>query len=982
MPKPKQTDPRKNFAPRFLPWLLGLAMLGVYACTLNRWVTLLNVEEVSKASGWTWQPELYAPLQYLAMLPFHWLPAAKIPAALNLFSAVCAALVLVLLARSVTILPQDRTEPQRERERSDFSFLTGWQAVFPPILAVLVAGLQLTFWERATSFTGDMIDLLLFAIIIWLLLEFRIDERSWRMSLVAVLFGAGIAESWAFIAFLPVFITAIIWLKKLEFFNLRFIVRMFLCGVAGMSLFLLLPIVAKCEHFKFSFWELLRPNLAMQWDVISLAGNSWMLHNLGEAALSTLLPILLISLRWSATFGDSSHMGTVLANNMMHFVYAVVFSVCIWAAFDPPFGAGQLLGVPSLTLYFLGALSIGYFCGYFLLVFGRKAQPTRRNPRPLPLLPVWLMWICPLVVAGTFIAAGVSLWTLVYRNAPAIREVNSDIVRKFAAATTQNLPPNGALVLSDSDRPGQDVPMRATVVRSMLAQEGRARKLPVIDTHLVNFGAYQQYLNKKFPAQWPVLSTDTNADVVSYAEVLGKLVSLSVSNALCYVNPSYGYYFEYFYQEPHGLTYFMKRVPEDTLLPPPLDPRLIAQNEEFWNHTTETLRPAILKALHSKNTTDVPLPDSVAGKLLGRLHPTPVVNQNAIWMGELCSRSLDDWGVQLQRAGELDKAATRFKEAKEFNPDNIVADINLAFNKVLREGAPIQVDLFHASTDRFGKYRNWNDVITANGPFDDINFNFVDGLNLIQQNGYTRQAVRQFNRVRQLLPHYLDARLELAQVYLSNHLPDRAMEALQDPLNHPADFGLNESNSTSLNVLAASIYFQKNQPDEGFRLMEREIVYHPENDMLLSVAVQSYFMRKLYPDAIRVIDIRLAQSPNDAQWLFQKGYASLMMSNYDNTISAMTRVLKIQTNNTGARFDRALAYFESGRLKEAHGDYKLLQNAYPNSFQIAYGLGQIADRENDTNEAIRNFQIFMTNAPANTLEYNSIRDRLQQWRGK
>ncbi len=957
-------------------------MLVVYYCTLNRWVTLLNVEDVSKASGWTWQPEMYAPLQYLVMLPFHWLSPAKIPVALNLFSAMCASLVLVLLARSVALLPQDRTEMQRERERSDFSFLTGWQAIFPPILAVLVAGLQLAFWERATNFTGDMFDLLLFAVIVWLLLEFRIDERSWRMSLAAVLFGAGIAQSWAFIGYLPVFLAAVIWLKKLDFFNLRFLVRMFLCGLAGMSLLLLLPIVAKCQHYKFGFWEILRPNLAMQWDVITLIGNSTMLHYLGEASLSTLLPILLIALRWSATFGDSSHTGSVLANNMMHFVYAVVFAVCLWAAFDPPFGARQLLGTPSLTLYFLAALSIGYFCGYFLLVFGRKPQPTRRNPRPAALLPAWLMWVCPLVVAGIFIATSLSLWALVYRNAPAIREVNNDIVRKFAVATTQNLPKEGAIVLSDSDRTGQDVPMRATVVQSMLAQEGRARKFPVIDTRLVNFGSYQQYLNKKFPAQWPVLPTDTNVDAVSYAEILGKLVSLSLSNAICYANPSYGYYFEYFYQEPHGLTYLMKRVPEDTLLPPRLDDRLITQNEEFWNRTTEILRPAILRALHGEKAA-VPAPlESVATMLLARLHSTPVVNQNAIWVGELCSRSLDDWGVQLQRAGELDKAAIRFKAAKEFNPDNVVADINLAFNKTLREKAPIQVDILHATTDRFGKYRNWNDVVTADGPFDEISFSYVDGLNLIGQNGYTRQAVRQFNRVRQLAPNYLDARLELAEVYLANHLPDRAMEALQDPLDRPADFGLNKSNSTSLNVLAASIYFQKNQPDEGFRLLEREIAYHPENEMLLSVAMQSYFMRGLYPDALKLIDARLARSPKDVQWLFQKGYVSLMVSNYDDSISAMTQVLKTQTNNTGARFNRALAYFQSAQLDQARVDYKQLQTVYPNSFQIAYGLGEIANRENNTNEAIRNFQIFVANAPTNSLEYNSVRDRLQQLRRK
>src|SRR5580693_2401465 len=114
MPKENQTDPRKNFVPRFLPWLLGAIMLVIYWSTLNRWVTVLNVEAVSKASGLTWQPQVYNPLLYLVMLPFHWLAPAKIPVALNLFSAVCASLALVLLARSVTLLPQDRTEPQRE----------------------------------------------------------------------------------------------------------------------------------------------------------------------------------------------------------------------------------------------------------------------------------------------------------------------------------------------------------------------------------------------------------------------------------------------------------------------------------------------------------------------------------------------------------------------------------------------------------------------------------------------------------------------------------------------------------------------------------------------------------------------------------------------------------------------------------------------------------------------------------------------------
>ena len=137
MSQNNQADPTKQFVPRFLPWLLGAAMLAVYLVTLNRWVTLANIMPVAKASGFLWQPEFYNPLLFLVLLPFRLLPVALIPLALNLFSAACAALTLTLLARSIVILPHDRTEAQRVRERSDFAFLTTGSAWFPPLVAVV-----------------------------------------------------------------------------------------------------------------------------------------------------------------------------------------------------------------------------------------------------------------------------------------------------------------------------------------------------------------------------------------------------------------------------------------------------------------------------------------------------------------------------------------------------------------------------------------------------------------------------------------------------------------------------------------------------------------------------------------------------------------------------------------------------------------------------------------------------------------------------
>ena len=56
-----QTNPTKRFIPAFLPWLVATAFFLVYVFTLNRWVSLGGLLQVAKASGWTWQPEVYHP---------------------------------------------------------------------------------------------------------------------------------------------------------------------------------------------------------------------------------------------------------------------------------------------------------------------------------------------------------------------------------------------------------------------------------------------------------------------------------------------------------------------------------------------------------------------------------------------------------------------------------------------------------------------------------------------------------------------------------------------------------------------------------------------------------------------------------------------------------------------------------------------------------------------------------------------------------
>ena len=153
--------------------------------TLNHWVNLRSLPVAAKVAGWDPGLPVQSPLFYVVTFPLRFLPAALQSVALNVFTALCAALTIILLARSVALLPHDRTHEQRLRERSDYSLLSITLAWVPILLAAGACALQLTFWENATATSVEMFDLLIFAYLVRCVLEYRvfaISRLSWAGS--------------------------------------------------------------------------------------------------------------------------------------------------------------------------------------------------------------------------------------------------------------------------------------------------------------------------------------------------------------------------------------------------------------------------------------------------------------------------------------------------------------------------------------------------------------------------------------------------------------------------------------------------------------------------------------------------------------------------------------------------------------------------------------------------------------------------------
>jgi tetratricopeptide (TPR) repeat protein len=209
-------------------------------------------------------------------------------------------------------------------------------------------------------------------------------------------------------------------------------------------------------------------------------------------------------------------------------------------------------------------------------------------------------------------------------------------------------------------------------------------------------------------------------------------------------------------------------------------------------------------------------------------------------------------------------------------------------------------------------------------------------------------------------------------------LPQRALETLRDPLAHPEEFSLVATNETQLHLLVAAAYFQETNFTRGAELLDTEMALHPDNNDLFAAAAQAYLVRGLFTNALGVIDRKLKSTPDDPSWLYSRGYISIQLKNYAAAIAALSRVLEIQTNNDDALFNRAIANLDSDRLAAARADYLRLQQTYSNAFQVAYGLGEIAWRQHDTNEAVRNYKIYLANANTNSGEAQTVLERLRE----
>jgi tetratricopeptide (TPR) repeat protein len=842
----------KDFTHARLPWIVAAVALVTFLLTLNHWVSGLSLPVMAKLSGWDWQPSKSQPLFQAIAWPIRLLPGSVQFIFLNMLSAVFGALALALLGRSVSLLPHDRTREQRQREESPHSILTFRHKWIPPVFAMLVFAFQLTFWEHATVATGEMLDLLIFAYVIRCLLEYRIDRNEKWLTKMAFVYGLGVTNNWAMIGFFPFFLGALVWIKGLSFFKAEFVFRMLAAGGAGLLLYLLVPVAELFSSRPGSgFFNALLTNWREQKAMLSIPFKSIpvLRAHLFMISLTSLLPILIIGIRWPSFHGDINPAAEKVTGIMFRALHLMFLAVCTWVFFDPKFSARQLgFGLmPFLTFYYLAALSVGYFAGYALLVFGK--QPGRSWERAKTLGALINLGITAVVWAGLLAVPA----AMIYRNFSAIRSTNGKMLHEFSARLTDSLPKEGSVVLSDD-------PTRLFLVDAVYQRRGVKHDHLLVDTRNFTNPSYFNYLRQRSRYQEQLQLPKDAPETLDVIHAMQMLTALSGKHPIYYLHPSFGDYFELFYIVPHGLAYELKSYDKGQLTPPPPSAEVISENEQIWQEIKSSQLERVARA----------------GEKGG----------DAAILASFYSRALNSWGVILQRLNKLDLAKPHFADALKFNPENVAAEINEKFNEQLRAGkvAPVKGD--EGINRKLGQYRGWAPAIMFNGFFDELEVNMQIGR-MFAEGGNLRQASQNFFRVVELAPDNLPAQVAVAKTYIDLQQPEKALEII-GKIRQSKTLTLTPEQQFELLGLEAMTYMSKGELEIAEEVLLGAKTQAPKDEkiagMLGDFYLQSaiaYMNSKEWKKAVDRLNILLKSNPQHPAGLLNRAIAHLQLNNLD-----------------------------------------------------------------------------------------------------
>lgn len=929
-----------------LPLYAALAAFLVYVSTMGAGLTLTGASLAAQLAGWNDVPLVGQPLLWLFTLPLRLLPMAFLPLALKLAAAGMAAIILGLLTRTMQLLPWDHPWDQASRLAS----------LLPVLTAGVVCGLEFFFWREATSTCGDLLDLLLLAAAVWLLLEYNVRQQARWLNAATVVWGLGMAENWVMLFAWPLFVAAVIWLEGLRFFRWKLILRLAGLGLAGVSVYAVLPLAnSLLPH---SSWTLRESWLASLHQTKSvghlLYAGFWRGHLQVTMAVAICFFVptlpLLVRLRDEGTRNKSPV--DRFQVRLYRSLRLALLLACFWLALDPIPGARQMIHselgmrgwMPLLTFDYLNALGAAFLLGNLLLISQSGGREPQRRSRSKP----WRRLIAPLAAGGL----GVAALALLARNAPAIWRLNFHPLEQFGEEAVNSLPPGSGVVLSDD-------PDRLLVFRAALARRGRTADWLAVQAHALPQVEYRARLEQSRPAGW---LTDASRHELTPVETVRLLEHVARTNRLFYLHPSYGLFLEAFYLAPTGSVYELKLRGRNPLEIPALGRDEQEANELFWNRLWEN------------DLSSLATPPPVGWRTrLAQYGFTPAPRDQDRVLADWYATALEAWAVTLQKAGRWREAQARFEEVLQLNTNNFSARLSLACNANLQAGREMAITDSPLASE-LADLERMNLFLRNNGPFDTPPLDYVFGSELFDH-GLLLQASEVLERTRQLAPNALAPEMVLAEIYNRLQMPDRSralITRLRESTNAPyrGAFDLN------LALLDSYSWLLQSNTANARDALQSVVKEHPDDPQIANRVVAAYLAFGDLTNAMQLIERRLANAPDDVASLNSKGMILLQSGQAAEAVPIWDHVLTL-TNLPAARINRAFARMALQDFDSAKSELLALEQTGSSGGMADWGLAMVAEHAFDTNSARHYLQCCLTNTPTGGALWRQASARLR-----
>ncbi len=936
-----------------LPVQVALVFMVLYLATLSGGVTLSSVGLTAKLAGWDPQPMAAQPLFWLLTLPMRCLPAGWIAPALNCFSALCAAITLGLLAASLELAVWDHP----------LTLLTGWRARLPLLVGAVICGLEFNYWQAATQATGEALQVLLLAAALWNLFQYNKTRKLRWLRRAAFIWGLGLVENWMMLLTLPVFVVWIFWLGKRRLIRLEHLSGLFWAGLAGFSLFALLPTVNglwphSTLSLKGEWWAALKNFRGI---IHKLYLGFWREHQLATLAalifyLFTLLPAFIRG-------GDKETKNiSPLDRGQVWFhraIRAVLLALGLWLAFDPDIGLRQILqaqtGVtqPLLSFDYLLGLGCGYAAGNLLL--GTVQSKARLRRKAFMRREAWSTWTMVLLTC----LLGLTVAGMFWRNLLAIVRFRSQPFSQFGAQSLRGLPAEGGIVLSDD-------PLRLLSFQAAAAGSHRSRQWLAINPAWLAQPECRRWLKGRFPGSENI---NTSPLTLSPVETLNVVDDLARSKRIFYLHSSFGFLFESFYLQPAGGGYELKKYASHELNPPGLSTETITRTEAFW----DSAAPQLADLLAACAT---PSASGIGTRLALGLHILPVTSPQSRLLADWQSRGLTDWGVSLQQAGNLEAARKRFGQALELNPRNTAALINFQINTNLAATHPQDFAALQPLVPDLGSPEQLRRFLMGNGTIDSPDF--CNGMGLSFRNGgLPRQAMQQLERAEQLDPKNPLPQIALAGLYAQNGFLEKARQAAAHIRSGwPASTLKTNYLDVDLSLLETGLELGKTNLSGARNLLEALWKEYSGDTRVENRIAGAYLSFGDFDNALRVIGAQLTRTPQDVEKLNVQATVLIQARRAAEALKVLNHALTL-TNQPALQFSHARAQFALKDFTAAEKEYHALEKTGLRPAEVSYGLALIAEERHDPEQARRYLLSCLSQCPPDSALGRQVSARLK-----